>query len=125
MSVAPADFDTAECRRALEVESLAARIRSRSTKVGIVGLGYIRLPLAIEFAKAGFSVTGIDVQQSKVDLVNARTFYIQDVPTEVLSALVKVRRPPAHTDFAVMGNLDTIDICVPTPLRKIKGPDMS
>ena len=74
---------------------------------------------------AGFQVTGIDVDQSKVDAINRGESYIQDVPTEVLAPLVKAGKVRATTDFAAVRTLDTINICVPTPLRKTKDPDMS
>jgi UDP-N-acetyl-D-glucosamine dehydrogenase len=85
----------------------------------------VGLPLAVEFAQAGFRVTGIDVQQSKVDQLNAGESYIQDIPTGVLRPLVEAGRLEATTEFSVVRDLDTIDICVPTPLRKTKDPDMS
>jgi UDP-N-acetyl-D-glucosamine dehydrogenase len=107
------------------IETLSAKISSRQAHVGVIGLGYVGLPLAVEFAKAGFTVTGIDVQQSKVDLVNKGESYIQDIPTKTLSALVKSGKISATSDFSVVAKLDTIDICVPTPLRKTKDPDMS
>src|SRR6478672_7246471 len=83
------------------------------------------MPLAVEFAKAGFHVTGIDVQQSKVDQLNLGQSYIQDIPTSVLAPLVKSGKITATTDFSAVKELDTINICVPTPLRKTKDPDMS
>src|ERR1017187_5579336 len=101
------------------------KIRSRTAKVGIVGLGYVGLPLAIEFAKAGFSVTGIDIQPSKVDELNAGRSYIQDVPTETLRPYVDSGTFHATMDFSVIAQLDTVNIAVPTPLRKTKDPDMS
>jgi len=106
-------------------EQLSGKISNRSAHVGVVGLGYVGLPLAVEFAHAGFTVTGIDVQQSKVDAVNRGESYIQDIPTAVLRPLVESGKLKATTDFSVVGELDTIDICVPTPLRKTKDPDMS
>ena len=90
-----------------------------------MGLGYVGLPLVVEFAQAGFCVTGIDVQQSKVDAINRGESYIQDVPTADVQALVKAGKIRATTDFSVVRDLDTINICVPTPLRKTKDPDMS
>jgi UDP-N-acetyl-D-glucosamine dehydrogenase len=104
---------------------LAERIENRTAQVGIVGLGYVGLPLAVEFAKAGFSVTGIDVSAAKVDQINAGSSYIQDVPTHEVEALIRNRRLRATTDFSCIAELDTINICVPTPLRKTKDPDMS
>ncbi|MGE5569356.1 MAG: nucleotide sugar dehydrogenase [Rhodospirillales bacterium] len=107
------------------VQQLEEKIRSRTARVGIVGLGYVGLPLGVEFAKAGFTVTGIDVGESKVAAVNSGDSYVLDVPAEVLGPLVKERRLSATTDFAAVADLDTINICVPTPLRKTKDPDMS
>jgi UDP-N-acetyl-D-glucosamine dehydrogenase len=106
-------------------EVLTRKIEDRSARVGVVGLGYVGLPLAVEFAKVGFHVTGIDVQASKVDQINAGVSYIQDIPTETLAPLVKSGHLKATTDFAAVKDLDTINICVPTPLRKTKDPDMS
>jgi UDP-N-acetyl-D-glucosamine dehydrogenase len=105
--------------------ALEEKIRNRAAEAGVVGLGYVGLPLAVEFARAGFRVTGIDVQQSKVDRINAGDSYVQDVPASVLAPLVADGRIRATTDFGAVAELDTIDICVPTPLRKTKDPDMS
>jgi UDP-N-acetyl-D-glucosamine dehydrogenase len=104
---------------------LQDRIRTRKAHVGIVGLGYVGLPLAVEFAKAGFEVTGIDVSEEKTRRVNAGDSYVGDVPSSVLAPLVKSGKLRATTDFAAVRDLDTINICVPTPLRKTKDPDMS
>jgi UDP-N-acetyl-D-glucosamine dehydrogenase len=104
---------------------LAEKIRARQAKVGIVGLGYVGLPLAVEFAKAGFPVTGIDLSDSKVARVNARDSYIGDIPSTTLAPLVESGKLKATTDFSVVRDLDTVNICVPTPLRKTKDPDMS
>ncbi|HTP86815.1 MAG TPA: nucleotide sugar dehydrogenase [Bryobacteraceae bacterium] len=107
------------------MRSLRDKIADRSAHVGVVGLGYVGLPLAVEFAQAGYRVTGIDVQQWKVDQLNAGESYIQDIPTSVLRPLVEAGKLAATTDFSRVRELDTIDICVPTPLRKTKDPDMS
>ncbi len=104
---------------------LSAKILAKTARVGIVGLGYVGLPLGVEFAKAGFNVTGIDIGQSKVDRINAGESYVLDVPTPVLGTLVAGNKLRATTDFSVISELDTINICVPTPLRKTKDPDMS
>jgi UDP-N-acetyl-D-glucosamine dehydrogenase len=106
-------------------EILQEKIRSRSARVGIVGLGYVGLPLAVEFARAGFEVTGIDVSQSKADRVNLGDSYVGDVPSAILKPLVESGKMRATSDFSVVRDLDTINICVPTPLRKTKDPDMS
>jgi UDP-N-acetyl-D-glucosamine dehydrogenase len=106
-------------------EILEERIANRTARVGIIGLGYVGLPLAMEFAKAGFTVTGIDVQESKVASLNAGESYVKDVPTPVLRPLVEAGQFSATTDFSVVAELDTINIAVPTPLRKTKDPDMS
>jgi UDP-N-acetyl-D-glucosamine dehydrogenase len=106
-------------------QELRRRIESRQARVGVVGLGYVGLPLAVEFAQAGFTVTGIDIDKAKVDLLNRGESYIQDVPTSVLKPLVEAGKLRATTDFAAVAELDTINIAVPTPLRKTKDPDMS
>jgi UDP-N-acetyl-D-glucosamine dehydrogenase len=108
-----------------ESAQLRARIADRTARVGVVGLGYVGLPLAAEFARAGFVTTGIDLDRQKVDAINAGTSYIPDVPTEEVARLVAEGRLTATTDFAVVSSLDTVNICVPTPLRKTKDPDMS
>src|SRR5215831_8930368 len=107
------------------LENLRRKIESRQARAGVVGLGYVGLPLAVELAHAGFSVVGIDVQASKVDSITRGESYVQDVPTEVLKPLVQAGKIRATTDFAAVRELDTINICVPTPLRKTKDPDMS
>jgi UDP-N-acetyl-D-glucosamine dehydrogenase len=106
-------------------ENLAQKIKSHTAHVGVVGLGYVGLPLVVEFAEAGFTVTGIDLDQRKVDMINKGESYIQDIPTATLKHLFDAGRIKATTDFAVVKDLDTINICVPTPLGKSKEPDMS
>jgi UDP-N-acetyl-D-glucosamine dehydrogenase len=108
-----------------QVDALREAISTRTARVGIVGLGYVGLPLAVEFAKAGFSVTGIDLVDSKVERINAGDSYVPDVPSAEVSRLVDSEKLRATTDFSVIQDLDTINICVPTPLRKTKDPDMS
>src|SRR5271154_2904287 len=105
--------------------ALEEKIVSRTARVGIIGLGYVGLPLAMEFAKAGFSVTGIDIEQSKVAQLNRGESYVQDVAPDVLGSLIDARKFRATADFSVISELDTINIAVPTPLRKTKDPDMS
>jgi UDP-N-acetyl-D-glucosamine dehydrogenase len=106
-------------------ERLQDKIKTRTARVGVVGLGYVGLPLAVEFAKAGFSVTGIDVQEEKVARLNWGDSYIQDVPSPALSQLLVDKRFRATIDFSFIADLDTINIAVPTPLRKTRDPDMS
>lgn len=107
------------------VDTLRDRIVRRTAKVGVIGLGYVGLPLAVEFAKAGFDVVGIDVQPAKVDRLMAGRSYVKDVSDAALAPLVEKGKLRATSDFSVISELDTIDICVPTPLRKTKDPDMS
>ncbi len=104
---------------------LLDKIRSRSARVGVVGLGYVGLPLAVEFAKAGFHVTGIDVSSRKVDQINTGVSYVQDIPSPEVRRLVDKGLLHATTEFSAVAELDTINIAVPTPLRKTKDPDMS
>ncbi len=104
---------------------LKSKIESKTARVGIVGLGYVGLPLAVEFAKAGFSVTGIDVLEAKVEGLNRGESHVQDVPHSEIARLIAAKRFSATTDFSIVRELDTINICVPTPLRKTKDPDMS
>jgi UDP-N-acetyl-D-glucosamine dehydrogenase len=106
-------------------EELTRKIETRTARLGVVGLGYVGLPLATEFGKVGFAVTGIDIQQSKIDSLNEGVSYIQDVPTAEVAELVEGKKLIATTDFSVISQLDTVNICVPTPLRKTKDPDMS
>jgi UDP-N-acetyl-D-glucosamine dehydrogenase len=109
----------------LSADLLAEKIRSRTARVGVVGLGYVGLPLAVEYAQAGYNVTGIDLSTSKVDRINAGDSYIGDVPASAVQPLVEDGKLRATTDFSVILDLDTVNICVPTPLRKTKDPDMS
>ncbi len=105
--------------------NLLGKIERREASVGIVGLGYVGLPLAVELAKAGFKVTGIDLDERKIRAIKAGHSYIPDVLTKDLEALTGSGKLDATTDFSVVKTLDTINICVPTPLRKTKDPDMS
>jgi len=104
---------------------LSHKIIEKRARVGIVGLGYVGLPLAVEFAKAGLSVTGIDISEDKVKRVNAGDSYVGDIPSATLAPLVQSGKLRATSDFSAVLELDTINICVPTPLRKTKDPDMS
>jgi UDP-N-acetyl-D-glucosamine dehydrogenase len=105
--------------------NLKDKITARQARIGIIGLGYVGLPLAIEFAKQGFQVTGFDVDESKVTELNAGRSYILDVKSEDVAESVKAARFTATTDMSQLAEMDVVDICVPTPLRKTKDPDMS
>lgn len=106
-------------------DSLLHRLNAREARVGIIGLGYVGLPLAVEFAEAGFHVVGIDVMADKVNQLNSGHSYIADIPSERLAPLVKAGKFVATTEYSEVRGLDTVSICVPTPLRKTKDPDMS
>ena len=105
--------------------ALRERLRSRQARTGVVGLGYVGLPLAVELGKGGFTAVGIDLDERKVEAIAAGTSYIPDVASADVAALVQAGKLSATTDFACVADLDTINICVPTPLRKTKDPDLS
>jgi UDP-N-acetyl-D-glucosamine dehydrogenase len=104
---------------------LAALFESRKAVVGVIGLGYVGLPLAVEIARSGYQTVGYDLSPRVVDEVNAGRSHIKDVPSKSLEPLVRDGRLRATTDAAVLGTCDAISICVPTPLNKIKDPDLS
>ena len=105
--------------------SLLNKIETRSARTGVVGLGYVGLPLAVELAKAGFRATGIDLDARKIQTIQEGRSYIPDVTSADVMALTQAGKLDATTDFSIVRELDTINICVPTPLRKTKDPDMS
>jgi UDP-N-acetyl-D-glucosamine dehydrogenase len=104
---------------------LRARIDDRTARIGVIGLGYVGLPLAVEFSSQGFDVTGFDVDAAKVEALNAGRSYILDVPEAHLAEAVRAGRLRATADMTGLGEVDVIDICVPTPLRKTRDPDLS
>lgn len=106
-------------------EKILNKLNERRAVVGVIGLGYVGLPLAVEFASAGLSVIGFDLDQSRVDAINGGRSYIPDVPTENVGSLVKSGKLAASTEFANLAKTDAVIICVPTPLRKTKEPDIS
>jgi UDP-N-acetyl-D-glucosamine dehydrogenase len=105
--------------------TLLDKLTRRTAHTGVLGLGYVGLPLAVEFARAGFRTTGIDLDERKVTAIAAGESYIADVPSEAIRELRRAGRLSASTDPAAIAGLDTINICVPTPLRKTKDPDLS
>ncbi len=105
--------------------NLEQKIKDRKALLGVIGLGYVGLPLAVEFGKAGFQVIGIDISPEKVAELNRGRSYVKDVASRDLAQLVKSGRFKATTDFSVLRRCDTVDICVPTPLRKTRDPDVS
>ncbi len=105
------------------VETFDERIRTRTAKIGIIGLGYAGLPLAISFAEAGFEVTGIDLDEERVRALEERRSYLVDVPAERYEKLDGRLRPT--TDYSAVAELDALTICVPTPLSKTRTPDLS
>src|SRR5215218_2687459 len=113
----------------MEMSSVAAalleKIETRRARTGVVGLGYVGLPLAVELGKAGFHTTGIDLDQRKISAIIEARSYIPDVTDADVAALRATGKLDATTDFSIVKELDTINICVPTPLRKTKDPDMS
>ena len=106
-------------------EFLLQKIQDKTIIAGVVGLGYVGLPLAVEKAKAGFRTIGFDVQREKVDMVNAGHNYIGDVVDAELASLVREGRLSATTDFAFIREVDFVAICVPTPLDAHQQPDIS
>jgi UDP-N-acetyl-D-glucosamine dehydrogenase len=106
-------------------DALRTRIVQKKARIGVIGLGYVGLPLAVEFAKSGFRVTGIDTDSAKVSRVKAGASYVQDVPDKELKREVGSGRLSATTDFSVLREIDCVSICVPTPLRKTRDPDVS
>lgn len=108
-----------------EVVLLEEKIKNKTARIAIIGLGYVGLPLALEFAKAGFRVTGFDIDEVKVRKANRGESYVKDIKSSDLSKEIKNGRLIATTNFNKLSGMDAISICVPTPLSKTKDPDMS
>jgi UDP-N-acetyl-D-glucosamine dehydrogenase len=105
--------------------ALVDKIRAKQITLGIAGLGYVGLPLAVEFARAGIRVVGIDPDMRKVDAINAGQSYVPDVPDATVAELVRLGCLKATSDYAALRDCDAVSICVPTPLNKTRDPDMS
>ncbi|HET7240448.1 MAG TPA: NAD(P)-binding domain-containing protein, partial [Gemmatimonadales bacterium] len=106
-------------------DALIEKAGRREAEFGIVGLGYVGLPLAVELAGAGYRVLGFDISERVVDGLNAGRSHVKDISDEQLAAVVRAGRFEATTDMSRMGEPDAISICVPTPLSKFKDPDVS
>jgi UDP-N-acetyl-D-glucosamine dehydrogenase len=106
-------------------QQLIEKVKSKSARVAVIGIGYVGLPLAVTFAEAGLTVIGIDPDQRKVDSVNRGESYILDISSEQLAPLVRKGLVSATTDFSAVKDVQAVSICVPTPLRKTGDPDLS
>src|ERR1700755_950936 len=106
-------------------EQLRQKIADKTACIGVIGLGYVGLPLIVEFALKGYHGIGFEVDGKKIDEINNGRSYIVDVPAEAVKKCVDAGTLKATTDFSELGQCDVIVICVPTPLRKTKDPDMS
>ncbi|MCP4049110.1 MAG: nucleotide sugar dehydrogenase [bacterium] len=107
------------------LNTIKQKIDNKSLKVGVIGLGYVGLPLACEFAEADIEVIGFDIAQEKVDLINMGKSYIIDIKDQKIEKQVSRKKLSATTDFSALKEVDSISICVPTPLNKSKDPDIS
>lgn len=106
-------------------KALATKIKTRRAKVSVIGLGYVGLPLAVSFARAGFQVVGVDKDEDRVERVMTRRNYIADIPASQMSQVVRSGKLSATTDFRVLSDMDVIIICVPTPIKRRYTPDVS
>ena len=104
---------------------VSKKIKDKTAKIGVIGLGYVGLPLAIEFVKSGYDVTGIDVDINKINSINSGQNYIADIDDNILKKAVENKNFSATNDFSIVKSMDCISICVPTPLNKQKDPDIS
>ena len=124
------EMKLAALRRMLAGENVSAhdltkKLFERQARVGIIGCGYVGLPLAVEFAPKGFHVVGIDTDEGKIRDINRGVSYIQDIPIDVLRELVEQKLIRGTSDYSILKELDAVNICVPTPLGKTKDPDVS
>src|SRR5437870_726047 len=103
---------------------LERKIRTKQASVGVIGLGYVGLPLALELGNAGFRVTGLDINPDKVSTLRSGRSYITDVSDDQVAQAIEENRFVATSELDALAELDTVSICVPTPLRKSKDPDL-
>jgi UDP-N-acetyl-D-glucosamine dehydrogenase len=108
----------------MDMDTLAGRIADKSARIGVIGLGYVGLPLAVGFAKAGYSVLGLDVDKKKLETLSQGLSYIQDVETSDVEAMVRIGRLVTSEDYGLLEEIDAIFICVPTPFDAMKAPDL-
>ncbi len=101
------------------------KIKEKKAEIGIIGLGYVGLPLAIEFCRAGTHVIGLDLDPEKIDLLSQGKSYIKHIPNEDINQLIQGEKFKGSTEHSLISQLDCILICVPTPLNKNREPDMS
>ena len=107
------------------LQELEGKLRARDAEIAVIGLGYVGLPLALHFAEAGFRVTGVDIDKEKISALRAGRSYIGDVPSEQVRRLMDAKAFTATSEFTDLSRADCINICVPTPLRQTKDPDIS
>jgi UDP-N-acetyl-D-glucosamine dehydrogenase len=108
----------------MNMDTLAAKIADKTARIGVIGLGYVGLPLAVGFAKAGYSVLGLDVDKRKLEILQQGLSYIQDVETSDVEAMTRIGRLTTSDDYARLEESDAIFICVPTPFDAMKAPDL-
>lgn len=116
--------DLAKQGQSAEIPRLLSKIEAKTARIVVIGVGYVGLPLSVEFARAGFRTTGLDTDAEKARLLNGGESYVADVQTSDLAPLVKSGRLDATTDASVLRDTDVVIVCVPTPLSKTKDPDM-
>lgn len=109
----------------LDVKPFIQKVQNRTAQVGVIGLGYVGLPLALEFGQQGFSVSGFDIDPAKVEALNAGTSYIHHIPETQIRTLVEAGKLSAYLDFTHLARQDAILICVPTPLTEMREPDLT
>ena len=107
------------------MEALRTKLQQRNATAAVIGLGYVGLPLALEIASAGFNVVGIDLDQNKISRLKEGKSYIGDVSDKAIAGAIQTGRFTPTTDFSALRDVDTVSICVPTPLSKSRDPDIS